>query len=197
MNKGRYTRDNIIAQAATLFNTRGYAGASMAELMQVTGLKKGGIYNHFKSKEEILLSAFEYSLKTAKDKLRTVIEDKPGATEKLIGIIEYYRYYPLNPVIKGGCPILNSIVDSDNTDSVLKERAKLAVEDMIWELERIIAYGIRRGEFKQDVDAYKTAVFIFTAIEGGVAITRGQEDNRIMEIVSDQLLSYVDKELRQ
>jgi len=43
MSKGQLTRENIVAQAAALFNTRGFAGSSLAELMQITGLKKGGI----------------------------------------------------------------------------------------------------------------------------------------------------------
>ena len=42
MTKGQETRESIIRQAAELFNIRGYAGASMSELMALTGLKKGG-----------------------------------------------------------------------------------------------------------------------------------------------------------
>ncbi len=195
MNKGQLTRENIIAQAAELFNTRGYAGSSLSELMQVTGLKKGGIYNHFHSKEEILISAFEYSVNIVKEKLRHVIADKPTATGKLKGIVEFYRDYPLNPVIKGGCPILNTIVDSDNTHAILQEKVKIAVDDLVNELIRIIAYGMKKGEFKSDVDLEKAAVVIFTSIEGGVAMTRTHDERRYMEIIIDHLIEFIDNEL--
>ena len=49
MNKGEETRSLIIEKSAELFNTLGYNGCSLNEIMEATQLKKGGIYNHFKN----------------------------------------------------------------------------------------------------------------------------------------------------
>ena len=65
MNKAQITRQRIIEQAAKLFNRQGFSGVSMSELMIATGLKKGGIYNHFASKDELAIAAFRYSVKIA------------------------------------------------------------------------------------------------------------------------------------
>jgi AcrR family transcriptional regulator len=43
MEKGNITKLKIVQCAAPIFNQRGYAGASMADVMQATGLQKGGI----------------------------------------------------------------------------------------------------------------------------------------------------------
>lgn len=195
MSKGQLTRENIVARAATLFNTRGYAGSSLSELMQVTGLKKGGIYNHFQSKEEILIAAFEYSVNVVKETIRKAIENEPTATGKLKGIVEFYRHFPLNPVIKGGCPILNTIVDSDGTNPILQQKVKEAVDDLVNELVQIINYGIRKGEFKVKSDPGKAAIVIFTSIEGGIAMARSHGDNSYMEIIIDHLIIFIDNEL--
>ena len=61
MSKAQQTKARIVRQAAELFNQKGYAGSSIADVMQATGLKKGGIYNHFKSKDELALAAFDYA----------------------------------------------------------------------------------------------------------------------------------------
>ena len=53
MSKGEETKTRILQQAAELFNQQGYAGSSIADIMRVTGLQKGGIYNHFKNKGTI------------------------------------------------------------------------------------------------------------------------------------------------
>ena len=53
MRKGELTRQRIIAQAAPIFNQRGFAGCSMQDLMEATGLEKGGLYRHFSGKEEL------------------------------------------------------------------------------------------------------------------------------------------------
>jgi len=53
MTKGEQTRRKIVEAAAPIFNKRGYEGSSLSDLMESTGLKKGGIYRHFSSKEEL------------------------------------------------------------------------------------------------------------------------------------------------
>ena len=62
MTKGTDTKEAILQQAAQLFNRRGFFGAALSDVMDVTGLEKGGIYNHFKSKEDLALQAFDYAI---------------------------------------------------------------------------------------------------------------------------------------
>ena len=57
LTKGERTRQHIIETAAPLFNQRGFTGASMADLMEATGLEKGGIYRHCGSKDELAVAA--------------------------------------------------------------------------------------------------------------------------------------------
>ncbi len=42
-------------------NTKDYFRSSINDLVRETGLKKGGIYNHFGSKEQLALEAFDYA----------------------------------------------------------------------------------------------------------------------------------------
>jgi AcrR family transcriptional regulator len=51
MSKAKETKEKIIKQAAELFNQQGYLGSSVSDIMRATGLKKGGIYNYFQSKD--------------------------------------------------------------------------------------------------------------------------------------------------
>ncbi|KAM3111580.1 MULTISPECIES: TetR family transcriptional regulator [unclassified Phormidesmis] len=63
MGKGETTKLDILQQAAPIFNQQGYAGASIAAIMQAAGLQKGRIYNHFESKEQLALETFNYSVR--------------------------------------------------------------------------------------------------------------------------------------
>ncbi len=47
MRKGEQTRQEIIRRAAPLFNQKGYEGTALSDLMEATGLEKGGIYRYF------------------------------------------------------------------------------------------------------------------------------------------------------
>ena len=54
--RGERTRTEITRSAYRLFLERGFHGTSMREIAKVAGIAVGGIYNHFKSKEDIFMA---------------------------------------------------------------------------------------------------------------------------------------------
>lgn len=55
-DKGQKTINRIKSEAMKLFLQRGYKDVSMQDICNACGLSKGGLYRHFGSKAEILLS---------------------------------------------------------------------------------------------------------------------------------------------
>jgi AcrR family transcriptional regulator len=53
LTKGQRTRKAVLDAAYSLFLEQGYTATSMRDISMCSGLALGGIYNHFKSKEEI------------------------------------------------------------------------------------------------------------------------------------------------
>jgi len=191
MGKGKFTREMIIEKAAELFNCLGFAGVSLSDLMKATGLKKGGIYNHFKSKEEIRIKAFEHMISNVRTAVVDVIRDKKTAKEQLKGVIEFFRSSVLNPIFQGGCPLLNAMVDSDNTDPDFQKSVNHAVNGFIQDIADIISKGIKNNEFKSIVNPMQISVIILSTIEGGVAISRNYTQSQHMNIVIDHLHEYI------
>ena len=76
MTKGELTRQRLVSEAAKLFNQRGYDGSSMLDVMEATGLEKGGIYRHFASMDELGLALVEESVQTLRAMLREAREDQ-------------------------------------------------------------------------------------------------------------------------
>jgi TetR/AcrR family transcriptional repressor of nem operon len=68
VSKGEKTRQRIVRKAAAVFNQRVYSGTSLSELMEETGLEKGGIYRHFESKEDLAATSFNYAWSEIKRK---------------------------------------------------------------------------------------------------------------------------------
>lgn len=193
--KGQLTRENIIAKAAVIFNTKGFAAASMTDVMNATGLQKGGLYNHFETKEELLLAAFDYALQQVYQAVVNVIKREPNSTQKLAALIKFFRTYALNPIIAGGCPVLNGMVEADNVNPMLQARVQRAQSDLIGAVARVIANGIRYGEFKSTIDVEKSAIMMIAMVEGAIGLTRTSHRQYYMDIVCDQLIHFVDTEL--
>ena len=107
--KGLKTRQRIVEMAAPVFNRQGFVGASMRDLISATGLEKGGIYNHFGSKEELAVDAFDYAISLIVDGYAAVQEGKVGL-DRLVAIIEIFGDWSGHPLVAGGCPIMNTAI---------------------------------------------------------------------------------------
>lgn len=175
MSKGEITRQRIIAEAAPIFNQRGFAGCSMHDIMEATGLEKGGLYRHFSSKDELAIEAFRYSLDAV---TRVRLSDDPtiaGAIPKLLHQLHQFVHVP-SPV-KGGCPLMNTAIDSDDTHPELCRLAREAIQGWKARLKKILEEGIRTGEIRKDVQPEQIANVIVATLEGALMISR-VEDSR-------------------
>lgn len=195
MRKGQRTKRRIIADTAGLFNSHGYFGTPLSEITRVTGVEKGGIYNHFSTKAEMHAAAFRYAVERLIAALEERISSETDAVGRLRAIIEFYRHYALNPLIEGGCPLLNAIVDADNRDPFFQKEVHAAVLELTRRLSFVLKTGIRKGELRRDTDPDRVAVFILASIEGGIAICRSSKDQAKMDAVADHLHQYIDNQL--
>lgn len=191
MSKAQETRTRIIEQAAALFNQQGYAGSSMSDLMRVTGLQKGGIYNHFRSKDELALEAFDFVTNRIQQKFRGALKGKRHAVDRLIAIICVYEHLLDEPLFQGGCPILNTAVESDDTHPALRERAQLAMDAWRSLIQRIVAQGIMRGELHSTVEVDTVATILIATIEGAIILSKLYGDASHLRRALEYLKTYV------
>ncbi|MEH1956364.1 TetR/AcrR family transcriptional regulator [Nostoc sp.] len=192
MTKGEETKTRILHQAAELFNQQGYAGSSMSDIMRVTGLQKGGIYNHFQSKDDLALQAFDFAIARIKQHTRFALRSKRHAVERLQAIISVFSSFVENPPIKGGCPLLNTAVESDDAHPALRERAQQAMNSWLHLIRRIIETGIEKGEIRPEVSADEIAPIIIATLEGAVMMSKLYGDSIHMHRVINHLNQYLE-----
>jgi len=172
LSKADRTRQFIVETTADIFNKKGYAGTSLSDLTQVTGLTKGSIYGNFKNKEEVAVAAFEYNTSKVRKQIMQLIRKAPTYHEKLMVYAKVYHSFTTVNFPEGGCPILNTAVDADDTNPVLKEKAARVILRWKKSIEELIQAGIAAGEFRKDIDTTQTALSIIALIEGGIMIAK-------------------------
>jgi len=67
VTKGVQTKQNIINKSLQLFSVKGYYNTSINDILEATGLTKGGLYGHFKSKEEIWYAVYDEAVTIWRD----------------------------------------------------------------------------------------------------------------------------------
>lgn len=171
LRKGEATRRLILERAAPVFNQLGYAGASMSEIVEATGIEKGGIYNHFGSKEELAVEAFDYAISLIVDGYAAVQEGKVGL-DRLVAIIEIFADWSGHPLVAGGCPIMNTAIEADDTNPALAARARAAMDSWHRLIGSIVKDAKARGELDPAVDPYELATLVTSTLEGSLMLSR-------------------------
>jgi TetR/AcrR family transcriptional regulator, transcriptional repressor for nem operon len=194
MSKGEKTRKRIVAEAATLFNERGFEGGSIAGLMQATGLEKGGIYRHFSSKEELATEAFDYAWQAATDVRMHDLDCIPNSVEKLKRFIA--NFIKRRPAVPGGCPLLNTAIDTDDGNPILRERARRALHQWQDILSEIVSTGLERKEIRNGVNPRKLATLIIGSLEGALMISRLERNRDALLETQAHLKRYLDAEIK-
>jgi len=195
MRKGEHTRREIIRKAAPIFNHKGYEGAALSDLMRATGLEKGGIYRHFESKQELAGEAFDYAWGIALDTRFGGTEQIPNTIDRLKQIVRNFRDRRAG-LVPGGCPLLNTAIDSDDGNPQLRAKARRALSSWLDRLQSIADEGRRRGEIRSDVDAAKLAILIASTLEGSLMVSRLQRNGDSLDIACNHLEEYLDTKVR-
>ncbi len=194
--KGERTREYIIQRAAEVFNTHGYAGTSLSDIMRLTGLEKGGIYNHFSSKDELAFAAFDYALAVQTERMRALFREHKHAISRLIALIGYYYELARGEGVMGGCPILNTAIEADDAYPELKARAKAAMRDLVDTVRRTLDKGKERGEVRAEADSEHAATFFVATMEGALMMAKLYEDETPLQTAETQIRAYIESALR-
>jgi AcrR family transcriptional regulator len=172
MKKSERTRQFIVERTAPIFNVKGYAGTSLADMTEATGLTKGSIYGNFANKDEVALAAFEHNWKRVTTLLSVEMAKCDSSKKKLLALVSVYGNLQSHDFPKGGCPLLNTTVEADDTHPELRKNAATAFRGWMTSIVTVIENGIAAGEFRAGIDAEQTALTLIAMIEGAVMVSK-------------------------
>lgn len=194
MSKGEETKQFIIECAAPIFNTKGIEATAMSDIMAATQLSKGSMYVHFENKDVLVSAVVDYNMKMLGKKVALALSKHQTNKAKLFAYIDFFND-PINPPIKGGCPIINFGMEADDTNKTIREKIYqviLASENLI---TTIVEQGKTSGEFKKSWNAKEFASIMFAMIEGSFMLSRvaGNADN--MRLINKTLKAIIKEQI--
>jgi TetR/AcrR family transcriptional regulator, transcriptional repressor for nem operon len=191
VSKADRTKQKIIETAAIVFNKSGYAGSSIAAIMRRAGLAKSGIYRHFKSKDAIAVAAFDYTLGLILEAAMAKVSLQNTAIGRLHAFADSFRGFTTHPLGAGGCPILNTAIESDDTHPLLRIHVQEAVNSIRALIASIIELGIRQGELAQTTDHEQVSTILFVTIEGAIMMSKLYGNDSYLDRAIEHLHQYI------
>ena len=192
MGKSEDTKDTILKISAGLFNTQGYKATSISDITFASGFTKGALYTHFENKEALEKEALKYMCREALLVLGHRIKCENNALDKMRSVFQYYISHVMNPIMQGGCPVLNAAIEVDDTNPDMKNILKYVIQSFHESLVHILNNGIRYGQLKAELDVKGFSTFIIASLEGAIMMSKVAGNNEYLKQVCTQLEKQLD-----
>jgi AcrR family transcriptional regulator len=158
----------------------GFQSAGLDTILASTGVTKGALYHHFKSKEGLGYAIVEEvigpdmhakwlrPLQTGKDPIDT-----------LIGIVQAESVRPED--VRGGCPLNNLAQEMSPLDEGFRKR--LAMIFHAWQegIASALRAGQLQGRVRRDVEPSEAAGFLIATLEGYVSLAKNAQDPKVLK----------------
>jgi TetR/AcrR family transcriptional repressor of nem operon len=171
MSKSSPTRERLIESALYLFWKQGYAGTSMADLLNHADVNSGSFYYFFESKEALLREV----LKTYLGALRPMVVDPAYATteepvERIFAILAGYRERILQTECQYGCPLGRLALEIDPENRPAHELIAQNFRGWIVAVRECIEQ--LTSQLPEDTDSEALATYVLAVMEGSVMLSR-------------------------
>jgi TetR/AcrR family transcriptional repressor of nem operon len=190
--KGDLTRQHIIEKSMQLFSVQGYFNTSIAGIVKATGLTKGGLYGHFRNKEEIWYAVYDECVRVWKSVVFQGVRQISDPLARLERVLENsLKNYLGAGVFEGGCFLFNALVELTGqapamSNHVLKGFKAFSALLRLW-LEEAEQKGLLRDGLNLD----GIATFLVISLNGAAPLYAASRDPAIWQQTLTQLHFYI------
>lgn len=136
--KRKSIRDAIVSTSIRLFYKQGYSNTGINQIIEEAKIAKASLYQHFRSKEDLLIAYLEITGKQTIDGLREAAENYQAPKDKVLAIFKYleglvqqHEFY--------GCHFLNMIYELPEDAVKIREMIKTQKNNVRQVFEEILA----------------------------------------------------------
>lgn len=168
--------------------SKGYAGASLSNILKLAEAKKGGMYHHFPSKKAMVIAMIEEKIEQRiENKWKSLVETNEDIITALIDILQDINSWDL----KDGCPLGNLLQESLDYDDDFAQILTTILNNWKKLFINILQRAKEKNQINQDVDTQQCATFLIASIEGALLLAKKYEDNKDFEACMTQLTLYL------
>lgn len=159
------TEQRIIDAATEMFYERGYHGTTMREIAAGVGIKAGSLYNHFPSKQDILVRIGQEATRPLYDGALARLEGVDDVEDQLRELIIWHVAYHCDR--RHPCRVIDTqlhALEPENRAAIveLRDAYEQLLRDILargqregrWDLEEVSVVAIGVGTMCTEVDAW-------------------------------------------
>jgi TetR/AcrR family transcriptional regulator, transcriptional repressor for nem operon len=190
--KGELTRRTIIEKSLQLFSVKGYFNTSISDILQATGLTKGGLYCHFKSKEEVWQAVYDDAVDIWRSIVFRGVRPIADPLERIERTIQNVLLHYLGEgIFDGGCFFVNMLVELSGQSDTMGRRILKGFVGFSKLFQRWLAEADAAGLLKPGLDYREISDFIIITLNGAATLFMSTRESGIPRRANDQLRFFI------
>lgn len=174
-SKGEKTRDHILKATRKILVAQGFHNTSISAVIEATGVKKGNLYYHFASKEELGLAVLE----DAKDEFFSFLAKALAGrnpVEKVINSCKAICAEQEKNNFVGGCLFGNTALEMADSN----EKFSVVIQEVFSRWTGLLAAHLAKakaaGLLPAATEPQLLAKTVVATLEGGIMMSRVSKD---------------------
>ncbi len=187
--------ETLLHEGLRIVHERGFAGASVRDIVHAADVPQGSFTNHFASKEVFALEIIDLYLKSSRDVIRDTLHDLTRTPlARLAAYVDLNIARRSKNGVRHGCLLGNFAAEA----SEHSEAIRLRVVEIFAETQAAIASCLRdavaAGELAAQTDCHELAGFIVSSLQGatllGKAQRSGESERRFRQLLFSTVLIH-------
>jgi AcrR family transcriptional regulator len=187
-------KEKIIHETLKLFSSKGFLGTSTHDILEAAHTSKGGLYNHFKSKEDLFFIVLSEARKIWRERNLAGLDQIEKPIEKVKKLLENYkdRYLKDTKTFPGGCIFVTLSVELDDQRPHLSREINEGFVRLKAMIKELFDQGKKSGELRGDVDTAAVTEMVFAGMLGASVNYGMQKSSASLDRSVNSLIEYIE-----
>jgi TetR/AcrR family transcriptional repressor of nem operon len=168
-------REKILTEGLRVVHERGFAGASVRDIVEAAKVPQGSFTNHFSSKEafclEILDLYFEGTRAMINETLRNESLPPP---KRLRAFVDAQINYLKRNGWRNGCLVGNFSAEASEHSEVIRKRIVQIFEEMRLSVAYCLRAAVKSGDLSRKNDCDELAGFLIASLQGAILQSKAE-----------------------
>jgi TetR/AcrR family transcriptional regulator, transcriptional repressor for nem operon len=168
-------REKILTEGLRVVHARGYAGASVRDIVGAAGVPQGSFTNHFASKEAFGLEILDlYYARNSETSRETLRNDSLPPLQRLGAYLDAVKARITVNDMRNGCLFGNFMAEASEHSEVIRQRLVAIFAEVQENIAYCLRAAIAAGELPPNFNCEEIAGFIISSVQGAILLSKAQ-----------------------
>jgi TetR/AcrR family transcriptional regulator, transcriptional repressor for nem operon len=187
-------KERIVQESLKLFSLKGFLSTSTQDIIREAKTSKGGLYNHFKSKDDIFLAVLSEARKIWRQRNLEGLDQVKKPVDKIKKFLNNYRdrYLKDRNTFPGGCIFVTLSVELDDQNEFFAKALNEGFRQLKAMIKKLLDQGKASGEIRKNVNTESVTEIIFSGMLGASVVYGTEKSEAVLNRCIRGLIDYLD-----